>query len=423
MRLAVWTAQNDFREACKSEIEIGLQQSAACNRTLAQPAQPPPIMKRTVSDMEGKDISRELAPWVAATCFALLLALFNGLRNSTVQQGVSATRSLSLAQLLEAVIEQSESNPQAIITLRELYLWRERFGPESDSARVVREYSDALIRVAAHQYSSIKTDSHAITHMESREGGSKESELEEIEHTVNPLSPSSPTQSAEPPNATTQDGTEIEMDGKPAESITAPAFALAAPSPTTATADSNTSADIASSSATADSSTEGNTEGRKLIPAVITTATARSEAPLYPQPETTMKLDALKPWQVLLNYIVTLQFGGILTSLLVLTPHGCVAFSAQLATVVVCFFVSRSLHGRQMARRWDRTLNVCVNRLLLFAIYAGLRRVLPSDTLTYKVLAWVIDTGLCTWMLVVFGVVHAIDDIRQPEISISFLRR
>jgi hypothetical protein len=95
MRLAVWTAQNDFREACRSERETGLQQSAACNKTLAQPAQPPPIMKRTTSDMEDRDVSRELAPWVVATCFAFLLALCSGLRGPTVTQPNFAQRSNS----------------------------------------------------------------------------------------------------------------------------------------------------------------------------------------------------------------------------------------------------------------------------------------------------------------------------------------
>lgn len=151
MRLAVWTAQNDFREACKSERETGLQLSPACNLTLTQPAQPPPIMKRTISETEDKDINRELAPWMAAPCFALLLALRYDLRSPIVKQGVSATRSLSLEQLMEAVIERSESHPQTTMSFLELYLSRKSFGPESDSARVVQEYSDALLRVVAHE--------------------------------------------------------------------------------------------------------------------------------------------------------------------------------------------------------------------------------------------------------------------------------
>lgn len=177
LRLAIWTAQNDFREACKSELEAGLQLSAACNMTLAQPAQPPPIMKRTISDMEDEDISRELAPWVAATCFAFLLALCSCLKCSTItrpnfpersvfttntSQATSALEASTLEELMEAVIERRESHSQSIISFLEIYLARETFGPEPDTARVVRAHVEALIFFVASRCPSIKVSGQAI---------------------------------------------------------------------------------------------------------------------------------------------------------------------------------------------------------------------------------------------------------------------
>lgn len=46
MRLAAWTARNDFREACKSDLEAMLPITVACNETLNEPPQPPPIRGR-----------------------------------------------------------------------------------------------------------------------------------------------------------------------------------------------------------------------------------------------------------------------------------------------------------------------------------------------------------------------------------------
>lgn len=75
MRLAIWTAKNDFREACKSELEAALPQTLACKEALDQPPQPPIIRKRGVA------VVRRHSDWrlqVAelATCCMLLMLLF-----------------------------------------------------------------------------------------------------------------------------------------------------------------------------------------------------------------------------------------------------------------------------------------------------------------------------------------------------------
>ena len=449
MRLAVWTAQNDFREACKSELEIGLQQSAACNRTLAQPAQPPPIMKRTISDFEDKYISRELAPWVAATCFAFLLAFCSGVRGSTVtqpnfpersvstgktSQNVTAIESLSLEQLMQAVFDRSESHTQAMFSLLEIYLARETFGPASEPTGLLRDYLEALITLVARRCPSIETNPRAMMDRESRESGPQESELSESESTANPLSHNPPTPYAEPPNATTQDGTETETSQAPAGTKTASALTLAAPSPTaTTTADSKTRADTASLSTRADSSTKR----WKAIPEMITKAIAQAIAAASPQPKFLTTVHFKKPRGLNrfgrmsrdlfeksqgLFYLLALMLGGYWTSLLVLTPHGRVALSVQLATTVGCFCASRSLHGCGAARTYDRALDVSVNRLLLFSVYTCLRRIWPSDTLTYKVFTWALGTVLCTWMFAVYCVVHETEQMRRPGGSNQFLR-
>ncbi|KAM0717928.1 hypothetical protein Q7P37_006260 [Cladosporium fusiforme] len=80
MRLAIWTAQNDFREACKSEAEAGMTRTSACNATLHQPPQPPPLNKRmTVAMHEHSDLGLRL--WAVATCFVLLLCVCKALRD------------------------------------------------------------------------------------------------------------------------------------------------------------------------------------------------------------------------------------------------------------------------------------------------------------------------------------------------------
>ncbi|KAM0702817.1 hypothetical protein Q7P35_010249 [Cladosporium inversicolor] len=450
---------NDFREACKSELEAGLQQSAACNRTLAKPAQPPPIMKRTISVMESKDPSREVAPWVVATCFALLLALCNGLRSSTVQQqGVSATGSLSLAQLVEGVIERSESHPQAMISFLEMYLARESFEPESDSARVLRGYSDALIHLVARQCPSIKISSLATEHMESRDFEAEESEPGEIEPTETLPSQSPPTQNAEPPNAMTQDDTETETDEKHAEGTIVQAPELVAPSPTTVTAGSNTSADIAPSPARADSSTER----WKAIPEVITTAITRSIALTSPQPVFLTRVDAKRPRGPLskellrglrsafgfvygigsailqcsgrmsrdlfetsqgLFYFLALILGGYWASLLVLVSYDGIVVLAQLAITLPCYFTAVALREREVARSLDRTLDLCVNRLLLFSVYTCFGRIWPTDMLVHNALTWATGTGLFVWALAAYCVVHETDNGQRREFSTAFLRR
>jgi hypothetical protein len=46
-RLARWTALNDFRASCISDHDRGLRESTRCKTLLADPAKPPPVVKRT----------------------------------------------------------------------------------------------------------------------------------------------------------------------------------------------------------------------------------------------------------------------------------------------------------------------------------------------------------------------------------------
>lgn len=80
MRLAIWTAKNDFREACKSELEATLPQTAACKKILDQQPQPPPIRKRMVLTLQehGALVPR---PVVIAACCASLLLVCKALRS------------------------------------------------------------------------------------------------------------------------------------------------------------------------------------------------------------------------------------------------------------------------------------------------------------------------------------------------------
>lgn len=73
MRLAIWTARNDFREACKSELEAGLQQTAVCNKTLTRPVLPPPIKKRMLDNTRTTREILKRQPWALVVCSALLL--------------------------------------------------------------------------------------------------------------------------------------------------------------------------------------------------------------------------------------------------------------------------------------------------------------------------------------------------------------
>ena len=147
MRLAIWTAQNDFREACKTELEAGLQQTAAYNKTLAELAQPPPIMKRTTSYMD-RDVSRELAPWVAATVLSLLLALGGILQSLAQRQGNSASpgmESLSSEQLVGEILERTESPKQAVLSFLGICLARETGGTKSVSVEESQKHMRAII--------------------------------------------------------------------------------------------------------------------------------------------------------------------------------------------------------------------------------------------------------------------------------------
>jgi hypothetical protein len=45
-RRAIWSSHNDFRATCISELESELSRSPACDKVLAQPAEPPPDLER-----------------------------------------------------------------------------------------------------------------------------------------------------------------------------------------------------------------------------------------------------------------------------------------------------------------------------------------------------------------------------------------
>jgi hypothetical protein len=53
-RLARWTAPNDFRASCISDYDRGLQESVRCKTLLADPAKPPPVVKRTVHEADER---------------------------------------------------------------------------------------------------------------------------------------------------------------------------------------------------------------------------------------------------------------------------------------------------------------------------------------------------------------------------------
>jgi hypothetical protein len=82
MRLTIWTAQNDFRESCKSDLEAGMPRTAACNKTLEQSPQPPPIRRRTITAMEDRSGLRlpNLNYWGLVICVVLLVAVWKPIR-------------------------------------------------------------------------------------------------------------------------------------------------------------------------------------------------------------------------------------------------------------------------------------------------------------------------------------------------------
>jgi hypothetical protein len=421
-------------------------------------------MKRTTSDMEDKDISRELAPWVAATCFAFLLAIWSGLAvapkrsvsTGNTSQNKSAAASLSLEQLMEAIIERSESHPQAIISYLRNYLARETFGAESDFEKIVRGYLEALINLVASRRSSIKISRLFITYKENGEIALQDSEPIATEPTENLLSRSPTTQDAEPP---IYKDTEIETDEKSAENTTVPAPDPAALSPiTTTTADSNTSAAITSSPSRAESSSKR----WKAIPASMTTAIVRSVGLISPQPTFLTRVNnarksqgplyakellqglrsalgfvcdatvAMLQWfermfhtdifqtSQGLFYVLALTFGGFATPLLSLVPYDGVIILVQLIINLMCYAAAVSLPERKVDYE---TSDLCVNRLLWFSVYTCMCRIWPIDSLGHNVLTWATGTGLCAWTLAVPCVVHGTDNGRSWEPSSMFFRQ
>jgi hypothetical protein len=89
-RRAIWSSRKDFRATCISELESGLSLSPSCNRTLAQPAEPPPdLQKRDGMFMSSSYVVRGivLALMATAVTSALLYTttrFFGSLRLTTV---------------------------------------------------------------------------------------------------------------------------------------------------------------------------------------------------------------------------------------------------------------------------------------------------------------------------------------------------
>jgi hypothetical protein len=75
-RRAIWSSHNDFRATCISELESGLSLSPSCEKTLANPAEPPPGLEKR----DGTKVSAYLVQGivvafvVAAVVSALIYA-------------------------------------------------------------------------------------------------------------------------------------------------------------------------------------------------------------------------------------------------------------------------------------------------------------------------------------------------------------
>jgi hypothetical protein len=372
---------------------------------------------------------------------------------------------------MESIFERSESHPQILISFLETYLAQETYGPLSEPARALRTCIELCYCQTAGFSPSILTKPHAITASGGREGESKgsrpkkdepkkgepkegerkkgeprEGEFEEGEHKENPTSQSPPFKNAESARATTQGGEETETCEESAKSTTAPAPTLVAPHPTTALVKVNSTVDK-----------------REAVSAVITILSFI--AWISPRPKTIIKVDAKRSrgpiyaerlfrelvhaFEVVRDMALATLFGfeilccdtfedspvlfcflalllaSLFTSLLVLTPHGAIALLVQFATNLVCFFASRSSRGHPVSgiERYNRALDVCMNHLLLFLVYTGLRRFWPSDSWTFNAMTWTLGTGLFTWTFVTYCVVHERPYRGRYEFSWNFLRR
>jgi hypothetical protein len=87
-RRAIWSSYNDFRATCISELESELSLSPSCNKTLAQPAEPPPgLQKRDVIKVSAYLVQGMVAVVVASVVSALVYAatlFFDTLQLTTV---------------------------------------------------------------------------------------------------------------------------------------------------------------------------------------------------------------------------------------------------------------------------------------------------------------------------------------------------
>lgn len=95
MRLAIWTAQNDFRESCKSELQAALPQTAACNKTLEQSPRPPPLTKRTASTIVEGHTDWKHMIYIFVTFSTLLLLAWGLLKANKTGQAADSAKSLS----------------------------------------------------------------------------------------------------------------------------------------------------------------------------------------------------------------------------------------------------------------------------------------------------------------------------------------
>lgn len=111
--LGTWTAHNDFRESCKSELAAGLQLPIECNIALGHPIKPPPIKKRTLErPWPQQESHRMVAPWMLVACVALQYVLSTRQKHvqpDPIRTANTAQPSSLLASLKNTVISHSRT--------------------------------------------------------------------------------------------------------------------------------------------------------------------------------------------------------------------------------------------------------------------------------------------------------------------------
>lgn len=151
-RLAIWTAENDFRGSCKSEIEAGLPRTAACNRTLEQPLQPPPTRKHLTGVKGWNQISCPSLGYLVTPYVLLLLACnawkrsVQHYRKSSVETNKTQVEAYTLPRDTSSVCLGSAA--ASVATVKADTLLDERTVPthEMVSLNATAPYSPAALR-------------------------------------------------------------------------------------------------------------------------------------------------------------------------------------------------------------------------------------------------------------------------------------